>query len=391
MEQITAVTQPVRSEDRRAAELEELRKKQLAKSSNIEEHAGGSLLGGVSQPVTMESWFEQQRKQTKLNRLQKKDATENLHKYNSANINVSTTAGNNVKEELKKKKREATEILHNYRGQPEVFMSHQVKKHPKANVTQNKSPVKADVIAPNPGKKLETVGCVVPQAPQEDRISAAPLSERDRSGSQCASDWSLISGHDYSTHSDRGLSSTPVNVDMSMVIGALGNGADVAAGITSSVKSYNNGYDTPLSSSYVDTAAEDEKVEEKRWNVTYVTVSFGLLIHENDSPPEGTFTSHIKNDIVDNLLLKMRLMAEKSLVGQGDVMVAKQDDYPLSIMVQRDAKYIAPSNRPGVNRNLIKATIPINVLEGDLLGLSNAKATVYNTLRKSLSELMSKT
>ena len=54
------------------------------------------------------------------------------------------------------------------------------------------------------------------------------------------------------------------------------------------------------------------------------------------------------------------------------------------------ATYIAPSNRPGVHRNLIKATIPINALEGDLLGLANAKATVYNTLRKSLSELMSK-
>ena len=385
MEQISTATQPVRSEDRRAAELEELRKKQLAKTWNIEDHAGkfrlyftlkrerwtcgglainliysifeqfavqnhyyfahdhlsiqlgGSGLGGGSQPVTMESWFEQQRKQTKLNRLQQKDATENLRNYKSSNINASTAAGNNTKEEIKKKEQEATELLRNYRAQPEVFMSHQVKKHPKTNVVQNKSPARVDVVAPSPKKKLGAVESnFEPQAHQEDENSATPLSDRDRSGSLCTADWSVISGPDSSIHGDRGLSSTPVNVDMSMVTGGLSNGADAAAGITSSVNS--NGCDTPLSSSYIDSAAEDEKVEEKRWNVGYVTVSFGLLIHENDSPPEGTYTSHIKNDIVDNLMLKMRLVAEKSLMGRNNVMIAKQDDYPLSIMVQRDGK-----------------------------------------------------
>ena len=54
------------------------------------------------------------------------------------------------------------------------------------------------------------------------------------------------------------------------------------------------------------------------------------------------------------------------------------------------ASYTAPSNRPGVERNLIKAKIPINTVEGDLQSLSNAKKLVYNTLRKSLSDIMSK-
>jgi len=51
---------------------------------------------------------------------------------------------------------------------------------------------------------------------------------------------------------------------------------------------------------------------------------------------------------------------------------------------------MTPSNRPGVERNVIKATIPINVVEGDLQAVTHAKALVYNTLKSSLSELVSK-
>ena len=60
------------------------------------------------------------------------------------------------------------------------------------------------------------------------------------------------------------------------------------------------------------------------------------------------------------------------------------------ILISVLAKYMTPSNRPGVERNVIKATIPINVVEGDLQAVTHAKALVYNTLKSSLSELVSK-
>jgi len=239
---------------------------------------------------------------------------------------------------------------------------------------------------------------------EDDENSLPSEGGRDRSVSQGTTDWSLVSGND--SNSDRGLSSTPVNVDISelQLAGILSNGPDVAAGGTTtlsvnsncfSFSCSNGGDDTPLSQSYIvdtETTTSNNFVEkvEKKWGVTNVSVSFGLLIHQNDAPPVGSFASPIQNQIVDNLMFKMRLIAENSLKEKSDVGVAKQDEHPLSIKVQRDVNYKAPQNRPGVQRNLIKATIPINTIEGDLQGVKDAKNLVYNTLRKSLSDLTSR-
>lgn len=422
----SVTTTPVRSEDKRAAELEELRnRKQLSKTWNIIEENTNAAGGG--QPIAMDTWFEKQREQTKLIKLQQKDATNNLRNFNTAkvninvngngngnvNINPTSTVAGNVKDELKQKKEEATAILHNYRGQPEDFMKQQVKKHAKVGVV-NKNIVQVQVDAipppspsasttptklsssaslsspppsPSPKKQLDTIeGMSI----QEDGNNSL-LSKRDRSASQGTTDWSVISGND--SNSDRGLSSTPVNVDISELAGILSNGPDIAAGGTLSVNSncfsFSNGDDTPMSQSYVDASSEFDK-DEKKWNVTNVSVSFGLLIHQNDAPPEGSFSSPIQNQVVDNLMFKMRVIAEKSLKEKSDIMLAKQDENPLSIKVQRDVSYKVPTNRPGVQRNLIKATIPINTIEGDLQAVKDAKTLVYNTLRKSLSDLTSK-
>lgn len=289
-----------------------------------------------SQPVPMESFLEKQREQAKFMRLQQKESTENLHKFKSANDVVANALGHSVKDELKNKEQEAAANLHNYRGQPQDFMSHQVKNHLNHNAA-NKTNLVADVVAPIAGKRLDTVeGKCVSQALKDDGNSSVPSSsDRGRSGSQSTADWSVISGHEFS--SDRGLTSTPVNIDMSEISGFLRNGADVAAGANAlSLKSF-GGDDTPLSSSYVDASAE---MDEKNWKLSFITVAFGLLMHENESPPEGTFTSHIQNDIVNNLMSKMRLITEKSLENQRDVKVAKENEYPLSISIQRDGECI---------------------------------------------------
>jgi len=327
----------------------------------------------------MESWFEQQREQTKLSRMQQKDATENLQRYKMTDTPQKVK---NVKHEMKKKELEAAENLRKYRGQPEAILSHQVKKHAKDGIfTINKNFTQADVVTPSPArkndsKKLETVsgGYVV-----EDFNSAQ--SDRDRSGSYGTTDWSVVSGHD--SISDRG--STPVNVDMSEISVSERNGPDFAAGLNTPSVSVAGG-DTPLSQSYVDATPEVEK----ELSITNITVSFGLLIHENDQPPEGSFSSPIQNEIVDNVMYKMRIIAEKSLSESKHVMVANQVEYPLSITIQRDASYISPPNRPGVQRNVVKATIPLNAPHGDLQAVSNAKTLVYNTMRQSLADLTSK-
>ncbi len=309
--------EPVRSEDRRAEELEELRKKQVVKNTRgNDENIGG---GGANQPVTLESWFEQQREQSKIIRQNQKAATENLHKYNSAGIQ---TGGSDVKDELKKKEQEAADMLRNYRGNPQDFFTNQIQRQAKAGITKSEVGLVADIVAPSPGKKYENVpGKIALQTGNDE------TSDRIRSGSHGTADWSIVSGND--SDSDRGLSSTPVNVDMSALT-ISNNEADAAAGVTQK----NNGDDTPLSSSYVDAFSDMEK-DGKKWDVAYVTVSFGLLIHEKDSF-KGTYSSHSHNEIVNNMMFKLRLIAEKSLESQDDAMVAKQNEYPLTIMVQKD-------------------------------------------------------
>jgi hypothetical protein len=473
----TIESRPMKSEDKRAAELEELRKKQLAKtkSNNIEDSG---------KPMAMDSFLEQQREQTKLRKLQKQNATENLRNYkpsiaknpssddltSNKNTNTSTIGtpihSTIVKEQLmktKQKQLEATENLRNYRTQPENLMTHEVKKHAKVITNKNivvvEEPTSTST-APSPTtptkKKLETVEgqFVRVQQPAEDGMislqSNNTSTERDRSRSESQGteehDWSVVSGGTggNDSNSDAGLSYTAVNVDISELSNVLSslnntsnddNGADAAAGagssasvgigmgegisVNSTIMGMGTGIsvDTNLSTSYVDASTglemgdekdkqqqqqqqnqqqTTEKVNEKaiteKWTITNVSVSFGLLIHENDAPPEGSFSSPIQNEIVDNLMFKMRLIAEKSLEEKNFVKVVdKQDEgHPLTIKVQRDVNYKAPVNRPGVRRNLIKATIPINAIEGDLQGLTNAKALVYHTLRKSLSDLTSR-
>lgn len=281
---------------------------------------------GGSQPVTMESWLEKQREQSKNLRLQQKDATENLHKYKG--VNGMQAVGSDVKDELKKKEQEAAENLRNYRAQAALFTSN------RKDNTAGKTTMEADVVAPIPGRKLDTIqGKLV--IPQVQAAGNSLASDRGRSESQGTADWSVISGVD--SDSDRGLSSTPVNVDMSEITAMFSNGADAAAGINQSANT--NGDETPLSSSYIEasSSAEDEKIE-KKWHVAHVTVSFGLLIHENDSPTEGTYSSSdVQNDIVKNLMSKLRLITDKSLNGQSNAMVAKQD-VPMSMTVQKDGK-----------------------------------------------------
>merc|ERR1712038_1927561 len=309
----------------------------------------------------------------------------------------STGAGNVIKEQMKQKEQEATEILRNYRGQPEDFMSHQVKKHSSATkndnynananaYTQQQQQQQADVVAPNPKeKKLGTVeGKFNPQICNEGDSNSVQ-SDRGRSASQGTNtDWSVISGNE-----SNGSDSTAVNVDISEITGILNsncNGPDAAAGGSSLNRS---GYDTPSSASYVDASTEIERTG-KQWKITNISVSFGLLMHENETPPEGTFSNPIQNDVVDNLFYKMRTIAERSLEKCVHAAVARQEESPLSIKVMKDASYKAPQNRPGVLRNLVKATIPIKTEKDDLQGVSNAKIMVHNTLRKSLSDLTSK-
>jgi len=184
----TSITAPVRSEDKRAAELEELRKKQLATTWNIVDENTG---GGGGQPIAMDTWFEKQREQTKLNKLQQKDATDNLRNFKSVINPTSTAAGNgvvgnvrNVKDEMKQKRQEATAMLNNYRGQPEVFMTHQVKKHSKAGVT-NKNIVQVDVVPRSTSSPVKSTEKKQQEQQQQQQQQQQQTMSEDRDNTCC--------------------------------------------------------------------------------------------------------------------------------------------------------------------------------------------------------------
>ena len=297
----------------------------------------------------MESWYEQQRQQNKLIRLQQKDATENLRNYKfiDATASSSTSVVGNTKDQIKQKEQEATEMLRSYRGRPQDFMTHQVKKHAKSDGNTNninKNILQADVVAPNPKQKqLDTVeGTFNPLSMNNNNEmdGNSSQSDRGRSASQGTNDWSVISGNE-----SNGSDSTAVNVDISEITGILSNGPDAAAGVVSNIN--RSGHDTPSSASYVKldiSGGEMEKttLEQKQKQImklTNITASFGLLMHENETPPEGSFSSPIQNDVVDNLLYKMRLIAERALDTCPTASVARQEESPIQIKIVKDGKY----------------------------------------------------
>lgn len=130
------IAAPTTSKDKRTLELEQLRKKQLAKSwQETKGNNGGNGGGNGGQPpMAMESWFQKQRAQTQENRQKQIDATEHLHKYRGLQgVESTVLSGNHVtihdmKDELKRKEQEATALRHSYRGTPDAVLSHQVKK-----------------------------------------------------------------------------------------------------------------------------------------------------------------------------------------------------------------------------------------------------------------------
>jgi hypothetical protein len=109
----------VRAQDTRAVELEELRKRNVAKTMQEQ------LDGKGQQPITKEIFYQKQKHQLELIKQQKLDAEANLHNFRNKIVAVSDS----TKEELKKKEMEAAALLHSYRGKPEAILSHQVKKY----------------------------------------------------------------------------------------------------------------------------------------------------------------------------------------------------------------------------------------------------------------------
>ena len=121
----------VRTQDKRAAELEELRQRNLAKIimqghiDNMQEQEQGQG-PGQSKPIKIkkETFYQQQKEQSELIKQQQMDATANLHSFRNANV----TTTDDGKSQRKKQEMEAAAMMHNYRGKPEAILSHQVKK-----------------------------------------------------------------------------------------------------------------------------------------------------------------------------------------------------------------------------------------------------------------------
>ena len=100
--------EPIRPEDKRAAELEALRNRNLAKTMQEQ-------LDGKGQPIDKETWYQQQKEQSEQIKKHQNDAESNLRSFRNENI----ARGDEVKEELKKKEMDGKIIRVQYEGDTE--------------------------------------------------------------------------------------------------------------------------------------------------------------------------------------------------------------------------------------------------------------------------------
>ena len=366
--QSISIQTPARPEDRRAAELDELRKRNVAKTMQ-------GQLDGKSQPITTkESWYQQQKEQSQQSRQQEMDATANLHSYRNRNANVSAT--DDVKEELKKREMEAAAMLHNYRGTPEAILSHQVKKSPpnsgsKTNLMQ--VPVEGYDTAPsttveraNFGDLRSKFGGSVPEP--ANGVGAAPagtdavptLESKDDGGVdsflQSLDDEFLPSPDaqlnvailskpsESSNESNENSTESTGWVVLTEKQQACMESADDFTKIEAIVEVNAEAEADPVPEAIEEPVSVPLFVQppqqQPEWIITPVSASFNLLTDEDDAPPLGSYSAGVGSQLLNELIGRMKTIAVDALesyIQNGDV---RQLDLPFHVSVVRDGKML---------------------------------------------------
>lgn len=369
---------PMRPEDKRAAELEHLRTRNLAKTMH-------GQLDGKGQPINKESWYQQQKEQSEQIRKQKMDAASNLHNFRNENV----VSGDGVKQELKKKEMEAAAMLRNYRGTSDAVSSHQVKKISTVGIKDNTYHVHGFSPLSSPhasGADFEGTrsqfdnsahDAVVPLATNAVREQVPELKSEDAGVEDFLES---LDDMFQSTAEEKSLEvvEPEVSQNNSTDVGALGqsdtielNEENERFGQIEKKSSESSNENSNDSSEWV-VLTEDQKgartmsddftkidydandpnekpalqdpTESKapqpqpatpQWTNELVSISFGLLTGESDAPPEG---SGADNQLLHEMVCKMRSMVSSSLQAytqNGDV---KLLDQAFDISVTKDGK-----------------------------------------------------
>lgn len=379
---------PARPEDKRAAELEYLRARNVAKTIQVQ-------LDGKGQPINKESFEQQRKEQVEQIRKQQMDAASNLHNFRNKNV----VAGDDVKQQLKKKEMEAAAMLRNYRGSPDAVLSHQVKKISTAGVNDNYfqahtfSPLSTPNAAVIDAKGIETKFKTQPP-PQDARTfepaaSNASLEDPPSLQAECHRQTTAKTDNEDDimfVSEDAGVDDFLASLDDQFLAPAAEIPEVVKPEVTTAIDSNNdndksgemeklqsessNGstndmaewvdlaedenpsrkvsddftridYEAngptgePASQPQESTGSEEFQPPTPQWKNERLSISFGLLTGQRDAPQEGSTTD---NELLHGMVNKMRstiLFCLETYDQNNDV---KLIDEPFNISVTKDGK-----------------------------------------------------
>lgn len=403
------------SHEIRAQELEELRMKQLAKQSALKNDVS------IRPIATMDTWLEHQKQEMDRLRKQQKVAKENLMNYRAKDIDNQESV---LKEELKRKQIEAAEILHNYRGNKESYIAHEVKKVNKVSKLTSDCR-KADVSGPireDPEfKSIETIRSKF----DVTHLGAKPLKENDHerdithgesnveiieqlsgSSNEGSSSWIMVSENKQITNLNASVRSNcpysnsdnhesiqnqddfkkedqSILVDVSTIVEAnMINSKD-------SRMTHDHHDEKALRS---DQGENDEIKFRHDTKKGTASVSFGLVTKEKDAAQVGPYSfgnfasaTRDGNKILDKLLMSICQIVQSDL----KVSIASQDVKlllnGLSVQVQNDDCTRSQRNSSTVRR-YVRIKIPFEVR--DINSNLDIQKRIQQTLAASIPILM---
>lgn len=436
MENDSNAAVPVRSEDKRASELEDLRRRNLAKTMQ-------GQLDGKGQPITKESWYQQQKEQSEQMKKQQLAAAENLHKFRNENV----VASNEVKQELKKKELEATTMLHNYRGSTDAISSHQVKKISTASMFQtggfpvSTPPTKAemekapklqnednvddflasldDQFLPSPTEKMSTAESNKPLENATMKIDddgdglgelVEKPSESSNENSNESTEWVVLTEEEKA----RTIS------DDFMKINHVATNAKEEVPLPQSIESpvpqssvHEVEFDAspsedlaleppaqptettvPLSSAMPELSKKSvlepptsqlsspQPPAESEWSSQLVSISFGLLTDDHNAPPTGTVGN---SPLLNEMESKMRNSVSVSLQGYDQHNDVKLLDQCFDIFISRDENYVAPQERPFITKSFVRMVIHLDIRDKSIT--STVETLIRNCLKNKLDSI----
>jgi len=405
----------ISAQDKRAEELEELRKRNVAKIMQEQ-------LDGKGLPITKESFYQQQKYQLELIKQQKLDAEANLHNFRNKNVTIA----DGTKEEIKKKEMEAAALLHSYRGKPEAILSHQVKKFSNVAGSMSKESLQQYVEVVSPSSQSDDFAVNYSHA--KSIFDRSPnVDDHDlKQGSGGKMDWKKDIGNtDDDVNVDDFLASLDNTLTSATLLDRVNdtgdfdemmpqedhevteihqknsessneNSTETTGWVVLEDQKQNLRMESESTKSQVATFDDDnekEKEGEKNiakdaesqdmqtWSIRYITISFDLFTDPHNAPPliDGRGC-----ELLLKLMNDMQLIVEECLQILSQSGVVKLPDLEYKVDVVRSAVLeAARERRPNVVKSFVRVWIPLNVMSSSC-SIEQVEMIVRSALKQSL-------